>query len=73
MGTIFDIAIDPELLAEARRLGIDVEREIDLRLRESVERRKRQLAWREENREAIEAWNQEIEDHGLWYERLDRP
>jgi post-segregation antitoxin (ccd killing protein) len=65
-----DVAIDPNLLVEACVLGIDVEAELEHRLRESVAKRKRQIAWHDENRVAIEAWNEQVERVGLWYERF---
>jgi post-segregation antitoxin (ccd killing protein) len=70
MGETLNISIDPKLVAEARKLGIDVSSEIEIRLRERIEKRKREMAWQAENRTAVEAWNQEIEQNGLWYERL---
>ncbi len=70
MAETLDVTIDPKLLDEARSLGIDVDQEIALRLRESIDRRKRQIAWQDENRPAIEAWNAHIEKHGLWHERF---
>ncbi|MEJ0013381.1 MAG: type II toxin-antitoxin system CcdA family antitoxin [Bauldia sp.] len=70
MADTVDLAVDSALLREARKLGVDVEREVELGLRQSIDKRKRQLAWQEENRQAIDAWNKEIEKNGLWYERL---
>jgi post-segregation antitoxin (ccd killing protein) len=70
MADTLEVDIDPKLLAEARSLGIDISREIALHLRNRIEKRKREIAWQDENREAIEAWNAEIEQNGLWYEHI---
>ncbi|PVM93730.1 type II toxin-antitoxin system CcdA family antitoxin [Caulobacter endophyticus] len=63
--------IDPELLAQARRLGISVagmsERQLRLHLQKvdpaGAEERARR--WAEENAEAIKAHNAFVEEHGL--------
>jgi antitoxin CcdA len=70
MSDILEIAIDPKLVAEARSLDIDISREIEAQLRERIEKRKRELAWQAQNRQAIELWNAEIEKNGLWYEHI---
>lgn len=59
-----DLSFD-EVAAEARALGLDVERVPEAGLRASVSREKGRR-WAEENREAIEANNAEIELNGLW-------
>lgn len=73
MAHTLDAAIDPKLLAEAENLGLDVRLELEAALGQRIEKRKRELAWQRENRDAIEAWNREIERNGLWYERLRDP
>jgi antitoxin CcdA len=71
--TLDRVQIDPELVAEATALGIDVDREVDVALRIKIDKKKRENAWREENREAIQEWNKHVEEQGLWYERLGKP
>ncbi len=70
MADTVDLAVDSALLREARKLGVDVEREVELGLRQSIDKRQRQLAWKEENRQAIDAWHKEIAMSGIWYRRL---
>jgi post-segregation antitoxin (ccd killing protein) len=70
--TIDALRIDPALVAEASALGMDVTRELESALRVRIEKKKRENAWREENREAIQEWNRELEQNGLWYERIER-
>jgi post-segregation antitoxin (ccd killing protein) len=70
--TIDALRIDPALVAEASALGMDVTRELESALRARIEKMKRENAWREENREAIQEGNRELEQNGLWYERLER-
>ncbi len=70
--TIEALRIDSALVAEARALGMDLTRELESALRARIEKKKRENAWREENREAIQEWNRELEQNGLWYEHIDR-
>lgn len=70
--TIDRVRIAPELVAEAEALGMDVSVELDSALRTRIEKRKRENAWRDENRAAIAEWNREVEENGLWYEQIQR-
>jgi post-segregation antitoxin (ccd killing protein) len=70
MADTVEVDVDPKLLAEARSLGLDISQEITTHLRNRIEKRKREIAWQTENRDAIEAWNAEIERNGLWYEHI---
>ena len=63
-------ALNAKLLAEAETLGIDVPKEIEIHLRVRIEKRKREFAWREQNRAAIEQWNEWIEKNGIPFEEL---
>jgi len=72
MATNVALRIDPELVAEAQRLGLDVEREIALALRRRIGEATRQKNWASDNRAAIDEANRELEKNGLWYERLPR-
>lgn len=58
----------PQLLAEASTYGIDVER-IARKAVEDAVKAERIRRWNEENREAIESWNQHYKKHGLWNEK----
>jgi antitoxin CcdA len=58
------VALDAELLAEARHLGIDVARVVDLALRRQIEKRRVSFVWGQENEAAIHAFNRYIEVHG---------
>ena len=48
--TIDRVRIAPELVAEAEALGMDVSAELASALRARIEKRKRENAWRDENR-----------------------
>jgi len=56
--------LPPKLLAEARRLHVDIAgrslAQVEIAVRE---------AWQEENREAIEAWNAWVDKNGLPLDR----
>jgi post-segregation antitoxin (ccd killing protein) len=64
------VVIDPELIAEAESLGIDVEKVLASELKYRIQRRKDDLAWQDANKEAIERYNRYIEEHGPWYEQF---
>ena len=77
MGKVeLDIGIDPDLLAQAKRLEISVagmsETQVRLHLQKvdpaGAEERARR--WAEENAEAIEEHNRFIEEHGLLSDHL---
>jgi len=70
MTDILDTGIDEKLVAEAKRLGIDVRSALDLELKRLIEKERKRIAWREENRAAIEELNRWVEENGLWYEGL---
>jgi post-segregation antitoxin (ccd killing protein) len=64
------IKIEPDLVTEATQLGIDVNHSVNTDLRRRIEKRKRELAWQAENKEAIDSYNRFIDEHGLWHERF---
>ena len=70
MPETIDRLVDAKLLAEAERLGLDVRHELSSHLRARIDKRKREIAWQEENREAVLSANEDIERNGLWYENL---
>ena len=77
MGKVeLDIGIDPELLAQAKRLGISVAGMSETQLRLHLQKvdpagaEERAKRWAEENAEAIEEHNRFIEEHGLLSDHL---
>ncbi len=60
-----NVSLDPELLAEAKKLGINLSRTLEERLTEIIhaERIKR---WQEENKDAIDSYNRFIEENGIF-------
>jgi len=64
-----NLSLDPALLREARELGINLSAALDEALAEIV-RRKRQERWLQDNRRAIAAYNEHLEEHGLWSDGL---
>ncbi len=71
-----DIGIDPELLAQAKRLGISVAGMSETQLRLHLQKidpagaEERARRWAEENAEAIKEHNAFIEEHGLLSDHL---
>lgn len=58
------LSLDPELLAEARALSINVSQAAEDGLTRAI-RTARELHWREANAEAIESANDYVARHGL--------
>jgi len=71
-----DINIDPELLAQARRLGISVAGLSEVQLRLHLQKidpagaEERARRWAAENAEAIKEHNRFVEEHGLLSDHL---
>lgn len=77
MGKVdLDIGIDPELLAQAKRLGISIGGMSETQLRLHLQKvdpagaQERARRWAEENAEAIKEHNRFIEEHGLLSDHL---
>ena len=66
-----NVSVDPLLVAEARELGIPLSATLEEALRDRVAEAKR-ARWREENRDAVEAFNQRIEASGTFSDGLRR-
>ncbi len=64
-----NISLDAKLLLEARELEVNVSRACEVGLADEV-RKRRWAKWQEDNREAIEAYNQYVATHGLAAEHL---
>lgn len=63
-----NVTIDEAVLADAKRLGMNLSQVLEDELRKRVTEEKTRR-WQEENREAIEAHNRFIETHGIWSEK----
>lgn len=71
--TLDKVDIDSELVAEAVVLGIDVDRELEIALRVKIDKTRREKAWKEANREAIQEWNDHVERNGMWHQGHGKP
>jgi antitoxin CcdA len=63
-----NVTVAEDLIADAKRLGINISQVLEDELRKRVTDEKTRR-WQEENREAIEAHNRFIEKHGIWSEK----
>ncbi|MBB5754990.1 type II toxin-antitoxin system CcdA family antitoxin [Prosthecomicrobium pneumaticum] len=70
MTDILDTRVDEQLVAEAKRLGIDVGSVTNRALRDQIDRVRFREAWRTANREAIAEANAELARNGLWSDGL---
>lgn len=66
-----NLSVNRDLLEQARRLGVNLSQLLEERLVEVV-REKGRRRWLEENREAIEAYNQRVERRGVFSDGLRR-
>ncbi len=64
-----NLSLSKALLEEARELGINLSAALDEALAELV-RRRRAERWLEENQGAIEAYNAQVEKHGVFSDGL---
>ncbi len=62
-----NVTVDADLLAEAKALGLNLSRTLEERLAELV-KAERERRWKEENREAIDAYNRYIDENGIFGE-----
>jgi antitoxin CcdA len=60
-----NVSIRSDLLAAAREAGVNLSATLERALKEELAEVKRKR-WREENREAIAAYNEYIEKHGTF-------
>ncbi|SFK28767.1 type II toxin-antitoxin system CcdA family antitoxin [Caulobacter sp. UNC279MFTsu5.1] len=77
MGKVeLDIGIDPELLAQAKRLGISVAGMSETQLRLHLQKidpagaEERARRWTEENAEALKAYRERVEKRGVFGDDL---
>jgi len=59
------LSVNSDLLEKARGLGIDLAATLEEALATEVYMRQREI-WLEENREAIEAYNEHVAQHGVF-------
>ena len=59
------LKVNSDLLEKARELGVDLADTLEEALASEVRRRQRET-WLEENREAIEAYNEHVAQHGVF-------
>ncbi len=64
-----NVSINSDLLAKARELKINLSSTLESALTELVNEKRREL-WKQENRQAIEAYNQLMEEHGTFGDDL---
>lgn len=64
-----NISLDAKLLSEARELDVNVSRACEVGLADEV-RKRRWAKWQEDNREAIESYNQYVATHAMAAELL---
>ncbi len=59
-----NLSLDAQLVADAKAFGLNLSETAERAIAEAV-REEKARRWKEENREAIEATNRYIEEHGL--------
>lgn len=59
-----NLTLDSGVTAEARALGLNMSRLAEAAISDAI-RLERNRVWREENREALEAYAREVEENGL--------
>jgi antitoxin CcdA len=64
-----NLSLRADLLEEARSRKINLSQTLEKAL-EAELKRQREAEWLEQNRPAIEAYNREVAEHGLWSEGL---
>lgn len=64
-----NLSIRADLVEEARALGINLSHTLEVALAVEIKKAK-EKQWLEENRAAIEAYNREVAEHGLFSDRF---
>ena len=64
-----NLSVRADLIAEAKEFGTNVSAVLEHALEEEHRERRREK-WRAENRKAIEAWNNWIEENGIPFEEI---
>ncbi|MDP2751225.1 MAG: type II toxin-antitoxin system CcdA family antitoxin [Rhodocyclaceae bacterium] len=60
-----NLSVRADLLAEARTYQINLSQTLETALQAKLKKEK-ERRWLEENKAAIESYNREIAEHGLW-------
>lgn len=66
-----NLSVDAELLAKARELDVNLSATLEDALKARTREEERKV-WLEENRDALEAFNQRIERDGVWSDGFRR-
>lgn len=64
-----NVSVNEDLLRQARELGINLSQTLEAELERRV-REAKAKAWAEENKDAIEAYNRYVAEHGVWSDGL---
>lgn len=64
-----NLSVDERLLAQARRLNLNLSRVFEAGLAEAI-RREERAEWLKKNRAALQAYNDHLEKHGVFSEGL---
>lgn len=64
-----NLTVRADLLEEARARKINLSQTLEIALAVELKKR-REAEWLEQNKAAIEAYNREIAEHGLWSDGL---
>jgi antitoxin CcdA len=64
-----NLSLDPALLAEAKRLGISLSSFVEEKLAQEIKRRRTQ-SFRREAQQAMRAYNEFVERHGIFGEEF---
>jgi len=64
-----NLSINSDLLRQAKELKVNVSQVLEVALASQV-KRLREAQWLEDNKEAIDAYNRHVEEHGLPFDRV---
>jgi antitoxin CcdA len=64
-----NLTVDSELLATAKRLKLNLSQVFEAGLSEAIREKERE-AWIRRNRTALDAYNEYVEKHGVFSDRL---
>lgn len=64
-----NLTVNSDLLSQAKELGINISAVLELSLAQRVKQLKADI-WLEENQEAIKAYNQDVDDNGVFSDEL---